>query len=101
MLKTALVWKVYSASLAIFIQNSVIFGLDDRKSVTLGQTGAATANLTLEVDITGSGLWMPYQTFAVAEGKTVEHTFDPAFSAYWIRARTDAACAATVWLTYE
>lgn len=73
----------------------------DRKSVTLGQTGAATANLTLEVDITGSGLWVPYQTFAVAGGKTVEHTFDPAFSAYWIRARTDAACSATVWLTYE
>lgn len=73
----------------------------DEKSVALTQTGAASADLTLEVDVTGDGLWLPYRTFTVPAGETVAHTFPAAFSAYWVRARAAHAGTASVVFTYR
>ncbi|MEP4077252.1 hypothetical protein [Haloferula sp.] len=71
----------------------------DQKSVELSATSAA--NITLEVDIDGTGLWLPYQTFKVEAGKPVKHTFPEAFSAYWVRAISDTDTTATAWFNYK
>ena len=71
----------------------------DKKSATL--QSAADARVTLEVDIDGTGLWIPYKTFALKAGETVRHAFPDGFSAYWVRAVSSADTVATALFTYE
>lgn len=71
----------------------------DQKSVELSATSAA--NITLEVDIDGTGLWLPYETFELDAGECVSHDFREGFSAYWVRATSDTDTTATAWFTYN
>ncbi len=71
----------------------------DKKSVAISTT--SDANITLEVDIDGTGLWVEYQTFNVTVGETLSHDFPEAFSAYWVRAVSDVDTSATVMFNYE
>ena len=71
----------------------------DKKSVSLHSTAASV--LTLEVDIDGTGLWVPYRQFELAADETVGHEFDETFGAYWIRAVSGTDTTASVTLTYE
>lgn len=71
----------------------------DKKSVAL--SADKPVNLRLEVDITGTGLWKPYQTFAVIPGTKQHHDFPTAFSAYWIRVVPSADCSATAQFNYS
>ncbi len=71
----------------------------DKKSVTL--SSGADTQITLEVDIDGTALWVPYKTFAVLAGETVRHVFPEGFSAYWVRAVSSADAVATVSFLYE
>jgi hypothetical protein len=74
----------------------------DRKRLALSQAGPSPVNVRVEVDVTGTGVWLPYQTFEVpAGGQPVEHTFPAAFNAYWLRTVADRDCTATAWLEYE
>lgn len=59
------------------------------------------SSITLEVDVDGTGVWVPYKTFELEPGKTVAHTFPEGFSAYWMRAISDSDTTATVWFKYE
>lgn len=73
----------------------------DQKTVTLTNHGDAPANVTLEVDITGTGVWKPYRTLSVpATGSTVT-AFPAGFQAYWVRAVSDADARLTVEFKYE
>jgi hypothetical protein len=69
----------------------------DRKSLSL--TSSAPATITAEIDISGTGHWVPYQAFKV-DGKT-EHSFPESFQAYWIRFTSDRDITATAILTYD
>ncbi len=71
----------------------------DRKTVSI--TTDATAKVTLEVDVDGTGLWLPYQSFSVEAGKELNHEFPEGFSAYWVRSVSDADANASVIFTYE
>lgn len=71
----------------------------DRKSVSLTTTAAATVKL--EVDVDGTGLWIPYREFSTSAGMPVEHDFPVGFSAYWVRATSDVATTATVTFRYD
>ncbi|MBB03724.1 MAG: hypothetical protein CMJ47_13855 [Planctomyces sp.] len=71
----------------------------DEKQVTL--TSSNPARIQLEVDIDGTGLWIPYQTFQLQAGETVQHQFPAGFSAYWVRAISNADTVATVEFVYE
>lgn len=73
----------------------------DVKKVTISHKARSPVEVTLETDVTGTGLWLPYRTFSVAPGKRLNHTFPAAFSAYWVRARTSQDAVATVQFTYE
>ena len=71
----------------------------DRKRVTLSANDDTT--ITLEVDIDGTGLWVPYESFAVRTGETVQHTFPAGFSAYWVRAVSSHDTTASVIFEYD
>ena len=71
----------------------------DRKTLTLTADKAVT--LTAEIDLTGEGRWVTYQTFAVKPGAETTHTFPAEFQAYWIRFTASGACTATAQLFYE
>ena len=66
----------------------------DRKRLTL--TADKLVQVTVEVDISGTGLWVPYQIFDVQTDSPTQHTFPAAFSAYWLHfvANTDAVVSA-------
>ena len=71
----------------------------DRKSVTLeADTDCA---ITLEVDIDGTGLWVPFKTFELTKGEATTFDFPAGFSAYWVRAKSNQACKATAQFVYE
>ncbi len=71
----------------------------DRKSATIASSVAA--QITVEVDIDGTEVWVPYRTFPVKEGETVRHAFPEGFSAYWVRAVSSADTVATVMFSYD
>ncbi|MFW6114216.1 MAG: discoidin domain-containing protein [bacterium] len=73
----------------------------DRKSVKLSHGAQGPIKVTLEVDIDGTGLWVPYETFAVKPEETVRHAFPDGFSAYWVRAVSDTDTTATVQFEYR
>lgn len=71
----------------------------DRKQVRL----SADTNVTiaLEVDVDGTGLWIPYRVFKLRAAAVVEHSFPEGFSAYWVRATSDGDALASVQFDYE
>lgn len=73
----------------------------DRKSLQLSHDQSETVQVRVEVDLTGTGLWRTYRTFAVPPGEALEHRFPAAFQAYWARTAADRDCLATAVLVYE
>jgi hypothetical protein len=76
----------------------LLWGYDQRQ---LSLTADTPVNIRVEVDLTGEGHWVTYQTFSVAPGKSVEHAFPVAFQAYWLRVTADNDCTATATLKYQ
>lgn len=73
----------------------------DRKSLRLAHRAEVPVKMTVEVDVTGDGYWLPYRTFVVETGRPLEHQFPEAFAAYWVRLVADRSCRATAQFTYE
>jgi len=71
----------------------------DRKRVSL--SADTKTELTLEVDLDGTGLWVPYRSFIVSAGETVEHTFPVGFSAYWVRGVSSRDATVSVSFVYD
>ena len=71
----------------------------DKKQARI--TSSTVATIRLEVDIDGTGLWIPYRSFTLDAGQSLEHTFPDGFSAYWVRAVSDAETTATLQFTYR
>jgi hypothetical protein len=71
----------------------------DRKSFSIQSAKATT--IRLEVDVDGTGLWIPYQSFKLEEGGKVSGKFPDGFSAYWVRAISSDDTEATVELEYR
>lgn len=70
----------------------------DRKSVRLSHQSSQSVTFTLQIDITGTGLWVNYRTFKAPPGEVVSHDSPAGFSARWIRAVSDQDVIATVLL---
>jgi hypothetical protein len=73
----------------------------DQKHLTLSHKSPGPVEITVEVDLTGSGFWKPYRTFKVEPGQSLEHTFPAGYEAYWLRTIANRDCEATAWLKYE
>ena len=72
----------------------------DKKLLTLSHTGTETVKVSLELDITGAGVWRKYEDYSVDPGKPVQVTLDQV-RAYWLRVTADKTCKATARLVYE
>lgn len=59
----------------------------DKKSLELSSD--KDAEITIEVDPTGNGDWMPYRTEMVTAGKSILYQFPESFQARWIRFVSD------------
>lgn len=71
----------------------------DRKSFALESREPAT--IRLEVDVDGTGLWIPWKSFDLDAGGTIEGEFPEGFSAYWVRAISDSGTVATARFRYD
>ncbi|MBB6051512.1 hypothetical protein [Armatimonas rosea] len=72
----------------------------DKKTLQLEHQERTPRAFRIEVDITGSGLWVPYERFTVAPGKPLVHTFPAAFGAYWVRCIAEQDATATARFIY-
>jgi hypothetical protein len=91
-------WKD-SAVKAGTVSDPYLMTAYDKKSLTLAADRDAT--LTAEIDLTGDGNWVTYQTFPVKAGSPVEHAFPDGFSAYWIRFKSGQDATVSAQLDYR
>ncbi len=56
------------------------------KTLRLSHDRPAALGVRVDIDLTGSGLWVPYATFNLPAGRTFEHRFPDGFNACWVRA---------------
>jgi hypothetical protein len=73
----------------------------DRKTLRLSHGNGVSTTITIELDLTGEGVWRTYKSFSVPAGKEVIYEFPDGFGAYWLRAVASAAGRATVQLKYD
>lgn len=73
----------------------------DHKRLTLSHLSPKPVSFRVEVDISGIGQWVTYQTFKVKPGKLLEHRFPDAFGAYWVRVVADQDATATATFVYD
>lgn len=73
----------------------------DKKTLTLKQESDKVVKLTVEVDPTGNGDWMVYETYQMEPGKEKKVVLPDELQARWIRFVSDADTQATAWLVYE
>jgi hypothetical protein len=71
----------------------------NHKSLTLSADKATT--ITAEVDTTGAGDWVKFETYDLAPGKERVVEFPSDFSAYWIRFTSEQSCKASAQLEYR
>jgi hypothetical protein len=71
----------------------------DQKTLTLSTD--TPARITLEADLTGTGLWVKYQSFDVSPGEDKVHTFPASFGAYWLRCISDTDAIVSAQLKYD
>jgi len=56
---------------------------------TLHLTASRPLTITAEIDLTGDGQWVPYKAFQMSGRDGATDDFPDAFSAYWIRFKSD------------
>jgi hypothetical protein len=71
----------------------------DKKSMVL--ESSATAKITAQVDLDGTGHWVDYKTFELEANKPLDHQFQPEFQAYWVRFVSDTDTQASAQLSYK
>lgn len=71
----------------------------DRKSLSLGSD--ADTSVTAEIDLTGDGNWSAWKEFDLKAGVVRDFVFPEAFSAYWIRFRSDREATVSARLEYR
>jgi hypothetical protein len=73
----------------------------DRRTLVLSHDEQRPITFQIEIDLTGTGLWVLYRACEVAAGAPVELEFEPAVQARWLRISANEACTATAQLRYE
>ena len=91
-------WKNTSIEAGIPSDPYLMTGYD-KKSFQIEANADAT--IRLEVDVDGTGVWAPYESFKIKKGAVIDGEFPIEFSAYWVRAVSDTSTRATVQFRYE
>jgi hypothetical protein len=71
----------------------------DKKELSLSSD--VTTTVKVEVDITGTGLWVTYRSFDLTAGQSLKHDFSPAFGGYWLRCTSSADATVSAQCVYE
>ena len=78
-----------------------LFGFYESRSLALSHTAAENVTIRVELDPTGHGPWILYDTMTVAGGETFTHRFPPGLHARWIRFTADRDASVTAELVYR
>ena len=73
----------------------------DEKVLRLQHDRPGAIQVRVEIDVAGTGLWVPYATFAVPPGRPFEHRFPAGYGAYWLRTVPLADGRITAQLSYR
>jgi len=73
----------------------------DQRTLTLSHDQNEPVSFHIELDLSGTGLWVTYQHREVSPGEVTSLTFEPAVQARWARVTADVACEATAQMKYE
>jgi hypothetical protein len=73
----------------------------DEKTLRLSHDRPGVLGVRVEIDLTGTGLWVPYATYDVPAGRVFEHRFAEGFNAYWLRTVALGDARVTAQLTYR
>lgn len=73
----------------------------DKRTLMLSHDQNEPVSFHIELDLTGTGLWVTYQHREVSPGEETSLTFEPAVQARWIRVSSKQDCQATAQLKYE
>ena len=72
----------------------------DKKELTLSHQCRKSIVVTVEVDPTGNGDWMEYESYTVEPGEKYIKRFPDSFQARWVRFVSDTDTKITAWLKY-
>lgn len=78
-----------------------LIGFYDKKSLQISHNLNRMVEITIEVDPSGHGPWMTFQTVSVEAGKSLNFEFPKSFQARWVRFKANEDCIATAWLEYN
>jgi hypothetical protein len=73
----------------------------DQRRLNLRHDQNEPVSFHIELDLTGTGLWVTYKHHEVSPGEVTSLTFEAAVQARWLRVTTDKACSATAQLKYD
>ncbi|HCN29528.1 MAG TPA: hypothetical protein DIT64_12410 [Verrucomicrobiales bacterium] len=73
----------------------------DQRTLTLSHDQNETVSFHIELDLTGTGLWVTWQWREVSPGEDALLAFDPALQARWLRVTASEDCTATAQLRHE
>jgi hypothetical protein len=93
-------WKDSAVKADVPSDPYLFWGYDDR-TLRLSHDQNDPLSFKIELDITGTGLWVNYGHREVAPGEVVAVPFEQAVQARWIRVSVEKDCKATAWLTYQ
>jgi len=93
-------WRATKVNAGVKSDAYLMWGYDKR-TLTLSHDQNEPVSFQIELDLTGTGLWVTYQRREVSPGEASSLSFEPAVQARWLRVAADAACTATAQLKYE
>ena len=94
-------WHETAAEAGTASDPFLLWGYDDRR-LRLSHREAAPVTVRVELDLTGTGLWVLHDSVLVPPGDSGrEIVFAPDVQARWVRVVADRDCTATAWLTYR
>lgn len=73
----------------------------DKRTLTLSHAGQKPVTFKIELDLTGTGIWVTYKYQDVAPGEKMTVSFDPAVQARWLQVSANQDCTATAQLKFE
>jgi len=73
----------------------------DKRTLTLSHDQKNPVNFQIELDLTGTGMWVTYQQREVSHGEATSITFEPAVQARWLRVTSSHDCRAVAQLKFE
>jgi len=73
----------------------------DQRTLTLSHDQNEPVHFHIELDLTGTGLWVTHKHHEVSPGESTSLIFEASVQARWLRVTTDKACSATAQLKYD